>query len=78
MDFSQFFRRFLLILWLGAIILPLLGGMVYILSAIFAKAGDLTGGSFFGVSARFLFWGWGIDLGGLLLLLASESILSRK
>ena len=55
MEFSRFFQRLLLILWLSAVTIPMIGVFFGALGGIFGEAGDIAAKSFLFSSAKFCF-----------------------
>ena len=78
MEFSRFFQRLLLILWLSAVTIPMIGVFFGALGFIFDGAGDLPAKGVFFSFVKFCFVLWGGCLCGLLLLFAGERLFEKE
>ncbi len=78
MEFSRFFQRLLLVFWLSAVTIPIIGLFLFVLSFLFGGAGDLAAGKVFLCAAKLLLVLWGADIWVLILFLAGERLLKRN
>ncbi len=78
MEFSRFFQRLLLIMWLLAVTIPMIGVFFGALGVIFGEAGDIAAKSFLFSSAKFCLVLWGGDLCALVLLLVGERLFEKQ